>query len=225
MYPTYGLAEHTVFVCSGGSQVLNVDKVEMESNNRIVVLEDADADADADTGVKIVGCGFAKKQKVDIRIVNCESCELLGEDCVGEIWLRSDSKAGGYYGNEDATKEAFHAAYVVGGEEEQQQEQQQEQSGYLRTGERANERKMATTNPHPLLCMLNPPISFGSLHSFRSAHRRLGLPPQRRNFRLWALERLAHHSRAQPLPARSRIQRGESFKRFFPAWVLRSFHD
>ena len=61
-------------------------------------------------GVNIVGCGFPKKQKVDLRIVDVDTCVELGENCVGEIWVRSESKANGYFGNEEATMEGFRAA-------------------------------------------------------------------------------------------------------------------
>ena len=40
IFPTYGLAEHTVFVCSGGTQRLSVDKQELEVNGKVIVKKD-----------------------------------------------------------------------------------------------------------------------------------------------------------------------------------------
>jgi len=142
MFPTYGLAEHTVFVCSDGKQVLTVDKTELEVNNKIVEVGEG--------GVKIVGCGYPKKQKVDLRIVDHETCVELGEDLVGEIWVRSNSKADGYYANEEATKESFRAVIVKSGddhnqdvckgdakdtEEDDTEDISSSAYGYLRTGD------------------------------------------------------------------------------------------
>lgn len=106
IYPTYGLAEHTVFVCSGGTQRLSVNKHELEVNGKVVPLPN---DTNGDTVSRMIGCGYPKRQDVDVRIVETETCKALGNDTVGEIWVHSDSKAAGYFNKEKETKEDFHA--------------------------------------------------------------------------------------------------------------------
>ena len=156
VYPTYGLAEHTVYVCSNGRTVLRVDRSTLEEQRRVVVLGSEDLSASAaddaaegadqpkmlgtgggdigDAGVvTVVGCGFPGAEKgnlgVDVRIVASakadakggdgeegasssssapsSSSSSLGEDCVGEIWVRSRSRAQGYWNEPAKTAEDF----------------------------------------------------------------------------------------------------------------------
>jgi acyl-CoA synthetase (AMP-forming)/AMP-acid ligase II len=103
MFPTYGLAEHTVFVCSGGKQRLTVDKTKLELD-RIVVETDS-----SENSSRLIGCGFPASQGVDARIVNHETGTELAEDHVGEIWIQSASKAAGYFEKPLETKDDFFA--------------------------------------------------------------------------------------------------------------------
>lgn len=118
IYPTYGLAEHTVFVCSGGEQILTVLKKELEVDGRVVEGDESDKTK------QIVGCGYPARQKVLVKIVDHEKSEPVADDAVGEIWVRSDSKAAGYYGKMKETKSDFEA--VLDGDEG---------GGFLRTGD------------------------------------------------------------------------------------------
>jgi len=105
MYPTYGLAEHTVYVCTNGKQCLSVDKHALETDSKVVVVPAGTKDQKV-----IVGCGYpGENEGLDLRIVNPESCEQLPDDCVGEIWMDSPSKALGYWEREQQTQEAFFA--------------------------------------------------------------------------------------------------------------------
>jgi len=99
VFPTYGLAEHTVMVC--GSRGATTLTVEDASLSHSVVKEDAG-------GRELVGCG-APRDDVDVAIVELPdetdgdetksgSPRRLGDDAVGEIWLRSHSVAGAYWG-------------------------------------------------------------------------------------------------------------------------------
>ena len=38
IYPTYGLAEHTVYVCSNGNQRIYVDKVSLERDKLVRIM-------------------------------------------------------------------------------------------------------------------------------------------------------------------------------------------
>mmetsp|Transcript_134 Transcript_134/g.153 ORF Transcript_134/g.153 Transcript_134/m.153 type:complete len:1054 (-) Transcript_134:272-3433(-) len=118
VYPTYGLAEHTVYVCSNGSQRLVLDKDALEKERRVVQVDKlstwmyAEASgASKEEVVKtsvIIGCGKpSESQGVDLVIVDTEEGAVLPEDRVGEIWIRSGSRAAGYWNNEEKTEEDF----------------------------------------------------------------------------------------------------------------------
>lgn len=102
IFPTYGLAEHTVFVCSGGKQRLTVSKKALEVDGVVKIM----ASDSTDTS-RLIGCGYPAKQNVNVQIVNTETFQALGEDLVGEIWIQSESKAVGYYGMPFETQRDF----------------------------------------------------------------------------------------------------------------------
>lgn len=109
MSPGYGLAEHTVYVCDGGKQVLFVDKKALESDRRVELLPSKNSPNSA----IMIGCGdphrHGSRFGIEVRIVHEEDSRDLGEDEVGEIWVSSPSKAVGYYGMDEKTEESFHA--------------------------------------------------------------------------------------------------------------------
>lgn len=92
--PTYGLAEHTVFVCSGGSTILTLKKSSFDSKVIEIVGSAVLGDSgggggdsprsDNDESVQtIVGCGFPLRgDGVRVVIVDSETHGLLGEDKV-----------------------------------------------------------------------------------------------------------------------------------------------
>jgi acyl-CoA synthetase (AMP-forming)/AMP-acid ligase II/acyl carrier protein len=132
IFPTYGLAEHTVYVCSNGSQRLVIDKTELETNRVVKVV--TDKKYDHVSTIISLGCGKpTESADVDLRIVHTESLRQLPENNVGEIWIKSKSKANGYWGLSEKTQEDFNAALslsrfetdIPGGGE----------SGFLRTGD------------------------------------------------------------------------------------------
>merc|ERR1711871_612198 len=135
--PTYGLAEHTVFVCSGGKQQLVVRKAGIEARNVEIVSDDAKGYMASHGGEKhlteqgfqcIVGCGYPKAiDDVDLRIVDTESTQVLPDDRIGEIWIHSPSKAQGYFGKPDLTLEEFKATPSSG--------EAKSPEGYLKTGD------------------------------------------------------------------------------------------
>jgi hypothetical protein len=163
MYPTYGLAEHTVFVCSGGQQRLRVNKKQLEVHGNVVVIvvdvegedngkdtpgQDHQADHDEDTAItKLVGCGYPSRQgRVDVRIVHVDTLHELPPEKVGEIWIHSASKAAGYFGKPDETQADFHAPLEYPLQVDNDTEDQQDSpatpplipvstDGYLRTGD------------------------------------------------------------------------------------------
>lgn len=119
--PTYGLAEHTVFVCSDGNQILTITKDSLEQG-KIQILSESTitelaiskhhikpSDVNS-TSHDIVGCGYPDRgDGVYVVIVDPESKSVLPPRQVGEIWVESSSKAQGYWGLPDLTKEDFQA--------------------------------------------------------------------------------------------------------------------
>lgn len=148
--PTYGLAEHTVFVCSGGKQVITVSKSALESGivnivGNVNILEGVDVMDDSSTSSsidnkdiqRIVGCGYPDHgDGVKLLITNSNEIEhdgksdikkivTLPEKMIGEIWVTSLSKAQGYWNQPELSVHDFHATV----------EQLMDQDGYLRTGD------------------------------------------------------------------------------------------
>ncbi len=161
IYPTYGLAEHTLCICTNGSTSLLVDSETLEMEGRIKMVEklelrafDADTKEGYDDGVRVkslVSSGRvdeAARAGVDIKIVGSKhggmeaimdgwdweskkpseySIQCLPQGRVGEIWVNSPSKAMGYWGQQDMTREYFEAKmhHTLNGDS----------CSYLRTGD------------------------------------------------------------------------------------------
>jgi len=124
IYPTYGLAEHTVFVCSGGKQRLTVSKKALEVDGVVKIMASS---SDKDTYTthtaetsRLIGCGYPANQNVNVQIVHTETFQALGEDLVGEIWIQSESKAAGYYRMPFETRRDFCA--MIGNVPEEEEE-------------------------------------------------------------------------------------------------------
>ncbi|MDX1417044.1 MAG: beta-ketoacyl synthase N-terminal-like domain-containing protein, partial [Candidatus Promineifilaceae bacterium] len=112
-YPCYGLAEGTLIV-SGGDN-------EAEPNvNRFYIQELAQNHArllpqESEGGVALVGCGSASLGQ-EIRIVDPETSMSLTEHEVGEIWVKGQSVAQGYWRQAAETERVFRAKLVDSGE-------------------------------------------------------------------------------------------------------------
>ena len=100
--PTYGLAEHTVFVCSGGRTVLTLDKQQLELGQAQVLgsrefcassapepsLSSSGSASNESRTTYIVGCGFYEKnESVDVKIVHPETLLALSDNevCVSSL--------------------------------------------------------------------------------------------------------------------------------------------
>ncbi|QMT61545.1 fatty acyl-AMP ligase [Legionella sp. PC997] len=119
-YPIYGLAESTVFVSGHKNghehpQFLNIEMDSLHQNK--VVLAD---EANNNTQSVLVGCG---KPMVPVVIVSKPPFRRCAEGDIGEIWLCGPSVTSGYWENEQATQESFHADI------------DSETTKYLRTGD------------------------------------------------------------------------------------------
>ncbi len=115
IFPTYGLAEHTVFVCTNGKKHLSVNKEVLEVEGNVEL-------AAGDHATTLVGCGYPP-DSVDLRVVDPQTSHEQPEKVVGEIWLYSPSKAAGYYNMPEESARDFEA------------KMEGSDRGYLRTGD------------------------------------------------------------------------------------------
>ncbi|GIH21318.1 AMP-binding protein [Rugosimonospora africana] len=115
--PCFGLAEATLFASGAGGRPPVLRQVDTER------LEDGHFEPTDPTRPQraLVSCG--PPMDVQIQIVDPKSHEKLPDGMVGEIWLRGESIAVGYWRPEQDTDSVFGAS-VVGGD-----------TGYLRTGD------------------------------------------------------------------------------------------
>jgi len=106
IYPTYGLAESTLFVTGGHhdkepvSILVNREKLE---NNKIIVQGSENADS-----VKLISTGKTWNDQ-EISVVDPESHEVCENNKVGEIWIKGPSVAQGYWNNTPETERCFKA--------------------------------------------------------------------------------------------------------------------
>lgn len=102
-YPSYGMAEATVFLAAGKAEkapvVARFDKEEL--GQRRVKPNDSDGQA-------LVGCG-AMPSDHQLLIVEPDVKAALDEGHIGEIWVSGPSIAKGYLGLEERTRESFQA--------------------------------------------------------------------------------------------------------------------
>ncbi len=122
LYPCYGLAEATL-LASGGigprkPAVLYVSR-EALANHRV---EPVDESAKSHSQ-PLVGCGSGLLRQ-EIAIVNAETGERVGPGQVGEIWLKGENVAVGYWNREEENERIFRAQLSPTGE-----------GPYLRTGD------------------------------------------------------------------------------------------
>ncbi|KAL3907229.1 MAG: hypothetical protein SGILL_008956, partial [Bacillariaceae sp.] len=116
IFPTYGLAEHTVFVCSGGTHRISVWREKLQIEGSVSIVDEKTPNStDSASLSRLIGCGYPAHQNVTVKIVDRDSCQELPSGKVGEIWINSPSKAAGYFGMEAETRDDFHAKLVVKG--------------------------------------------------------------------------------------------------------------
>jgi len=104
-YPGYGMAETTLFI-SGGLKtakpvVCEVEKAALELNRVVVV-------PDGENTQKIVGCGQTWLDQ-KILIVDPETFIPCSSPQVGEIWIKGQNVAIGYWNRPEETEQTFHA--------------------------------------------------------------------------------------------------------------------
>jgi len=111
--PAYGLAEATLCVTVKSKYTLPVVRtfsaVGLEQGQvRPVPAEDPQASAQ-------VGCGKVPPRE-QVVIVDPQSCLLCSPEQIGEVWVRGDNMARGYWNREEETRQTFQAMLADTGE-------------------------------------------------------------------------------------------------------------
>jgi len=113
LYPSYGLAEATLF--AGGrphgevATALPFDEKALEQNKAI------EARTKESGTIPLVSLGTPLRQQ-KLLIVNTETFTQSSDEMVGEIWISSPSVAQGYWGKSAETSKTFHAYLADTGE-------------------------------------------------------------------------------------------------------------
>jgi acyl transferase domain-containing protein/acyl-CoA synthetase (AMP-forming)/AMP-acid ligase II/predicted alpha/beta-fold hydrolase len=105
-YPCYGMAETTLIVSGANKHTIPVIKKVSASaltQNKIVFREEEGKDCQA-----LVSSGKVASELQAV-VVNPETLEECSENQVGEIWVKGDSVAQGYWQREDLTNAVFDA--------------------------------------------------------------------------------------------------------------------
>jgi len=116
---SYGLAENTLTVSSGGRARLTLNAHSLERGQ----VRAETPRSDGYNQVTLISCG-APLPGVDVKVVNLENGKDGGEGNIGEVWIDGASKAGGYFNKKQLTHEIFFASLNDGSPER-----------YLRTGD------------------------------------------------------------------------------------------
>ena len=107
LYPSYGLAENTLFVTgvsrSAGAVYLSVDRTALE--RRQVVRRDEE---DVRRARALVGCGRTRGDQ-RLEVVNPATAIPCGEEEVGEVWVSGASVTKGYWRSPDAAEQTYFA--------------------------------------------------------------------------------------------------------------------
>jgi amino acid adenylation domain-containing protein len=102
LFPCYGLAESSVFVCSSRTDTLPVikkfDKKGLEQNNII--------ESDADDARTLVGSGHWSGSQV-VKIVDPETRLEVPNGEMGEVWVKGGSISSGYWNRKEASEKTF----------------------------------------------------------------------------------------------------------------------
>lgn len=105
-YPCYGLAESTLMV-TGSTKTTSPRVAWVDSNaleNHTVILQNNSCSM----AKSVISCGSASEEQ-QMMIVNPKTQVACAANQVGEIWVKSNSVALGYWGNSELTQATFQA--------------------------------------------------------------------------------------------------------------------
>ena len=111
-YPCYGMAETTLFVTGG----LKADYPVVKSVDATALEQNKIEPVKRGNGIrKIVSCGRTWLEQ-SVAIANLETLTRVADDGVGEIWVKGESVAQGYWNQPEKTEETFKAYLADTGE-------------------------------------------------------------------------------------------------------------
>ncbi len=110
LYPCYGMAETTLIVSGGAKGQLPVFKSVQTpalQQNQVCFAGNESPDRPVETQV-LVGCG---KPILDLQVViaNPQTLTQCQSNEIGEVWVKGDSVAQGYWNQAETTRKSFHA--------------------------------------------------------------------------------------------------------------------
>ena len=118
-YPCYGLAEATLLVTGGqGAKVLHVDRKKLR-DKKIEHVDPPNGESQS-----LVSCGKVLGNQ-QLAVIDPQSHERCSEGTLGEIWVRGESLARGYWNRGGDLDSQLFQAVILGEEDET----------YLRTGD------------------------------------------------------------------------------------------
>lgn len=120
-YPCYGMAEATLFIT--GNEKLTKPVLKGFCKESLLENKALEQPLNSQDSVNLVGCGMPWLYQ-EVEIVNAESLIKCAPNEIGEIWVKGDSIAKGYFGREQETNYAFNN--ILKGTKE---------DGFLRTGD------------------------------------------------------------------------------------------
>jgi acyl-CoA synthetase (AMP-forming)/AMP-acid ligase II len=122
--PAYGLAEATLVVCGAGlglrPRITAVDPERLARGEFHPLSTKVAGEPPVGAG-ELVGCG--RVHEYDLRIVDPDTGRVRDDGQIGEIWLRGNSVANGYWRDAEASRATFEAVTADG------------DGRYLRTGD------------------------------------------------------------------------------------------
>ena len=103
-FVAYGLAEFTLAVTNYGRDFLTVDRRHL-AQGAVRTVERTGGVANA---VRLMSCGRALGD-TDIRIIDPDRHEPVGEDRTGEVWIAGAARSDGYWNRPEQSSETFEA--------------------------------------------------------------------------------------------------------------------
>lgn len=120
-YAAYGLAENTLAVSLGGRSIVSVNKHALALGK----VKKTTESSEVGVSTQVVSCGVPLPG-LDVKIVDPDQHNVLGDGLVGEIWLAGKGKCQGYWNNPELTLKQFRARLV---------DDTPYDDGFLRTGD------------------------------------------------------------------------------------------
>jgi acyl-CoA synthetase (AMP-forming)/AMP-acid ligase II/acyl carrier protein len=116
-YPCYGLAEATLMAAGGqgpsSPKVISVDRALLGCGKLRVVQDSIRRNGSRTAEQQLVSCG-SPVHEMEIVIVDPKSHRKVNDGTVGEIWLRGESVAAGYWNRPEDTERRFAAKLTRG---------------------------------------------------------------------------------------------------------------